>query len=287
MKITTKTVKTLTIKPNGRSSDFIPPSFIFGCAAPCKTYCYVQRNNKEFVQVAENIDNILNSINKHSLKQPWPKTANQCDKEFYLYDIGCNNDVSLYWKHQDWVRIFDFFKNSSRCKATFATKFVNRKMLDYNPEGKVRIRFSIMPQHISDIVEPGISTVVEKLEVVREFQNAGYEVHLNFSPVIITPAWEKDYEELFKLVAEKTEGLSGIESEVIFLTHNKELHDHNTTLYPEAESLLWSPDIQEDKVSSYGGKNIRYRYDMKSRYISRFTELYKPYLNNIKIRYIF
>jgi spore photoproduct lyase len=287
MKIINKTVKNLSVKDNGRSSDFIPPSFIFGCAAPCKTYCYVQRHNKEFVQVAENYKDIIDSIGKHSRKLPWPKKPNQCDSKYYIYDIGCNNDLSLYWKHQNWRDIFDFFKENSKAKASFATKFVNRKMLDYSPEGKIRIRFSLMPQVISDIVEPGISSVEEKLGAIADFQKAGYEVHLNFSPVIITPTWERDYEELFKLVEEKTQDLRNLESEVIFLTHNRDLHEHNLQKEGNAESLLWTPDIQEDKTSTYGGDNIRYKHELKSQYIWRFKELYNQYIPYINIRYIF
>jgi hypothetical protein len=38
-------------------------------------------------------------------------------------------------------------------KLTFATKFVNREMLDYDPQGKTRIRFSLMPHQMSRLAD--------------------------------------------------------------------------------------------------------------------------------------
>jgi len=57
-------------------------------------------------------------------------------------------------KFHQWEKIFDFFVRHEKAMATFATKYVNDKLLLYNPNKKVRIRFSLMPQVWADILEP-------------------------------------------------------------------------------------------------------------------------------------
>lgn len=77
-----------------------------------------------------------------------------------------------------------------------------------------------------------------------------------------------------------------MKSECIFLTHNKFLHDFNVNLGLETTSLLWNESIQEEKVSQYGGVNVRYKHELKSEMIDRFSAVYKNYFGNT-IRYIF
>lgn len=103
--------------------------------------------------INDNIDQILDGISQHLETLP-VKTANQTDLLFWTYDIGCSTDVCLHWKHTNWLKVFEFFKQHPRAKATFATKYVNLKLLDFNPEQKIRVRFSLMPAHISEILEP-------------------------------------------------------------------------------------------------------------------------------------
>lgn len=42
--------KTLKIKPNGRSSDFVSPHFILGCNGGCNSYCYTNRFGRNNVR---------------------------------------------------------------------------------------------------------------------------------------------------------------------------------------------------------------------------------------------
>ena len=57
-KITRKTFK---IRESGRSSDYIAPSFGYGCLLNC-TYCYMKRHKAEGLDVATNIETILTEI---------------------------------------------------------------------------------------------------------------------------------------------------------------------------------------------------------------------------------
>ncbi len=78
-----------------------------------------------------------------------------------------------------------------------------------------------------------------------------------------------------------------VKCEVIFLTHNVNKHEHNLQINPVAEELLWKPNIQEGKISQYGGENIRYNHKFKAQYIREWTELHDKIIPWNTIRYIF
>ena len=193
-------------------------------------------------------------------------------------------------KYHDWEKIFDFFTQSDLpIMGTFATKYVNDKLLDYNPDKKIRIRFSLMPQDLSDILEPNTSLISERIDAINDFYYAGYDVHINFSPIIIIPGAKSLYEDLFKKIDYYVDDKikNDILAECIMLTHNKGMHEYNLEHNPEVEELLWNPEVQEDKISSYGSKNIRYKWQLKNRYISDFVKLHDEIIPWNKIRYIF
>jgi DNA repair photolyase len=54
--------------------------------------------------------------------------------------------------------VFDF-KKHPKLAATFATKWVNTKLLDYVPENKIRVRMSLMPEKMRAILENGTSPI--------------------------------------------------------------------------------------------------------------------------------
>jgi spore photoproduct lyase len=175
--------------------------------------------------------------------------------------------------------------------GSFATKYVNKELLDFNPEGKIRIRFSLMPYELSDHLEPNTSSIYERIMAVTKFLDAGYEVHLNFSPVIVHDHWLQHYENLFDNIARMAKHYDWnddrVKAEVIFLTHNEQKHWYNVAHKLPGEEFLWTPKIQESKVSQYGGTNVRYEHRRKADYIRQFQELHDRILPFNAIRYIF
>ena len=266
------TRKSMLIRPSGRSTDFLTPTIIMGCGYNCG-YCYCKRHKTEGVDIATNINDILTVVDHHVWFADVEK-PNQTHHEFITYDLGCNSDMALHAKHYDWVKVFDFFKNHPKAMGSFATKYVNKKLLEYNPEGKIRIRFSLMPQVYADQLEPNTSKIIDRIRAINDFLEVGYDVHINFSPIIVEDSWLKQYRILFEgvdaLVDRKYKHL--VKAEVIFLTHNDGKHQYNLTNKLPGENLLWKPKIQESKVSEYGGINIRYKHDLKAEYIKQWTE---------------
>ena len=55
----------------------------------------------------------------------------------------------------------------------------------------------------------------------------------------------------------------------------------------EIERLLWKPSIQETKISQYGNENIRYKYELKRRFIDSFLNAHEKAIPWQKVRYIF
>ena len=280
------TRKTFTIRESGRSSDYITPSFGYGCLLKC-SYCYMKRHKPEGLSVAKNFGDILTSINNHAYFYADVEKPNQTDEKYITYDLACNEDFALHSKYYPWEKIFEFFKNHPIAKATLATKIIPVNFLSYNPDYKVRIRFSLMPQKISSIIEPNTSMIIDRIKAIDAFIESGYDIHVNYSPVIIHDNWQKEYEELFHMMNDYVEYKDMVKSEVIFLTHNESKHNYNLAHNIPGEDLLWTPEIQEKKISSYGGSNVRYRYDLKAGYIREFKELHNSIVPWNTIRYIF
>lgn len=248
--------------------------------------CYCKRHTDEDITIATNPQDILTAVNNHAMFAVVEK-PNQTHPEYITYDLSCNEDFSLHAKYHKWEYIFDFFKNHPKAMGSLATKYVNNKLCTYNPEGKIRIRFSLMPQHYSDLLEPNTSSILERIKAINRFIEAGYDVHINFSPVIVHDKWLEHYEYLFKQVNEHVSYKELVKAEVIFLTHNEEKHKRNLIYGTPGEYLIWKPEIQESKISQYGGKNIRYKAGLKAQYIKEWTRLHDETIPWNTIRYIF
>jgi len=283
--------KSLEVRPNGRSADFIAPSYSNGCAMAC-AYCYVPRRKgyANPISTFVNIDAISRAITRHATRLGPKPAPNQVDPTRWVYDVGENGDCSvdalIGAKLADLVALF---RGLPDAKASFATKYVNRDLLAYDPQGKTRIRFSLMPEAIARVVDVRTSPMAERIAAIDDFAAAGYEVHLNFSPVIYYEGWLDDYADLFAQLDDTLAPATKAQlaAEVIFLTHNDGLHEVNLAWHPRAEELLWVPGLQEAKVSETGGHNVRYRHGLKGRLVEDFCHLLRDRLPSCAIRYAF
>ncbi len=283
--------KSLTARPNGRSSDFIAPSTSNGCAMAC-SYCYVPRRKgyANPITVFVNIERILGYLERHAGRQGPKPEPNQCDGVDWVYDIGENGDCSVDAIVSDNVRdLVDLFGRLPNAKASFATKYVNRDLLDYDPRGGTRVRFSLMPDDISRRLDLRTSRVSERIAAIDDFVAAGYEVHLNFSPVVVHEGWLEGWTALLDEI-DSTIGAaakSQLACEVIMLTHNAELHEVNLGWHPRGEELIWRPDLQQPKRSQSGQLNVRYRNGWKGRWVDQLTDLIAERMPYCRVRYAF
>jgi len=188
-------------------------------------------------------------------------------------------------------------------KPTFATKLANKfsigmldSIYDVRPY-RARIRVSLMPQKIADIVEVGTSKIKDRIEGIKLLYDKGYEVHINFSPIILYNTWAEDYIQLLQdidsyIMSQDAYYQSKLKNqlacEIIFLTHNEKLHEANLRWNPEAEELMWNPDMQELKVNKRGATDIlRYKIETKKTATLLFKGMLAKYLPYCKVRYAF
>jgi spore photoproduct lyase len=283
--------KGLTMRPNGRSAHFIAPSTSNGCAMAC-AYCYVPRRKgyANPISIFVNIEETCAAIERHARRQGVLTAPDQIDPQHWVYDIGENGDLSVDASICDNVLdLVGLFRRLPNAKGSFATKFVNRDLLSYDPQNKTRIRFSLMPEKIAKVVDVRTSPIAERIAAVNEFVQAGYEVHLNFSPVIVYEGWEQDYQPLFEQIDDvlSPKAKDQLRAEIIFLTHNEQLHEVNLRWHPKAEEYLWRPDLQQVKRSEGGMLNLRYKAAWKQQWLICFQNLLADTLPYCGVRYGF
>ncbi|MDR6176382.1 spore photoproduct lyase [Nocardioides zeae] len=283
--------RSLQARPNGRSADFIAPSTSNGCAMAC-SYCYVPRRKgyANPITVFVNIERILGYLERHVARQGPKPEPNQCDPHDWVYDLGENGDCSVDALVSDNVRdLVDLFARTPGAKGSFATKFVNRDLLDWDPRGGTRVRFSLMPREMSRRLDLRTSPIGERIAAVDDFVAAGYEVHLNFSPVVLHEGWYDEWRDLLREIADVVSPAAReqLACEIIMLTHNEGLHEINLGWHPRGEDLLWRPDLQEPKRSHSGQVNVRYRAAWKRRWLDQLLELVATELPGCRVRYAF
>ncbi len=283
--------KSLSARPNGRSADFIAPSTANGCAMAC-AYCYVPRRKgyANPITVFTNIEQITGYLRRHVARQGVKPEPDQVDPHSWVYDIGENSDCSVDALVSDNVAdLVATFRSLPTAKASFATKHVNRQLLDLDPAGRTRIRFSLMPDADARLLDIRTSRVADRIAAVDDFVAAGYEVHLNLSPVVLRAGWEEDWAQLLQQVDDVLSPAAKAQAaaEVILLTHNRGLHEVNLGWHPKAEDLLWQPALQQAKRSQSGQDNVRYRDDVKRAGVQRVRELVARHAPWLGIRYAF
>ena len=270
--------KTLITKDNNNSANCIAPNLIYGCFGGCvDTYCYMSRYNGKRVFANTNVDDIFNSVVKW--EENYNKVPDQQDPKYTMVDIACNTDLVLMQKFLaepllDYIKRYD---DHEQLNSTMATKYPKLLKLDVNHfNKKPRVRVSLMPQKYADILEPKMQDVKSRIKDVNRLKKLGWEVHLNYSPLIFYPGWKDQYKELFKLVS----AIAGENMcEVIALTnHNNQM----TRASDDAKDLM---------KRSYEVKNktgvMRYPLKHKTRLLSEFKEIYAKYFSLSTIRYIF
>ncbi|MDH6228776.1 MULTISPECIES: spore photoproduct lyase family protein [Streptomyces] len=283
--------QTLTTRPNGRSADWIAPGASNGCAMAC-AYCYVPRRKgyANPITLFTNIEAIVAHVRRHVQAQGPKREPNQCDPQAWVYDIGENGDCSVDALVCDnTADLVAAFRRLPTAKASFATKFVNPDLLAMDPQGRTRVRFSVMPATDSRLLDIRTSPVADRIAAAADFLDAGYEVHFNLSPVVLRPGWQQDWADLLVHLDDVLPGRvkEQAAAEIIMLTHNQQLHEVNLGWHPRAEDLLWQPGAQEVKRSENGALNVRYARQVKSDALARLRELIAAHAPWLRIRYAF
>lgn len=269
--------KTLETKENNNSSNCIAPNLIYGCQGNCKSYCYMARYNGDRVFVNTNVDDIFQSV--VDWEKDYTKVPDQQDPVYTMVDIACNTDLVLMQRHLsepliDYLKRYD---NHPRLNSTMATKYPSLLNLDVTSfNKKPRVRVSLMPQEYADVLEPKMQSIKSRIEDINRLKLLGWEVHINYSPLIFYPGWLEQYKSLFLQVKE----IAGENKcEVIALTNHKLQMEKAST---EAQELM----KYSSEVKNSSGV-MRYPIKHKNKLIEEFRQLYSEFFDLSTIRYIF
>jgi spore photoproduct lyase len=270
--------KTLVTKDNNNSANCIAPNLIYGCFGGCvDTYCYMSRYNGNRVFVNENVDDIFESVVKW--EEGFTKVPDQQDPVYTMVDIACNTDLVLMQKHLpepliDYLKRYD---DHPRLNTTMATKYPSLLNLDVKKfNKKPRVRVSLMPQRFADVLEPKMQKTIDRINEINRLKNLGWEVHINYSPVVFSKGWEEAYDELFRMV----KSIAGENKcEVIALTNHP---NQMAKASDEAKKLM----KDSCEVKSKSGV-MRYPLVYKKGWLDHWVFLYTGYFNSNTIRYIF
>ena len=270
--------KTLVTKDNNNSANCIAPNVIYGCFGGCvSTYCYMSRYNDTRVFVNTNVDDIFNSVVEW--EKSYVKVPDQQDPVYTMVDVACNSDLVLMQKHMpepliDYLKRYD---DHPQLNSTMATKYPGLLKLDVNHfNKKPRVRVSLMPQVYSDILEPKMSSILSRILDINRLKELGWEVHINYSPLIFVKGWDVEYNNLFSKVLE----IAGINNcEVIALTNHKNQMARSSE--SAQELMKYSSEIKNKQGI------MRYPLSYKFKLIDKFKKIYTQYFSENTIRYIF
>ncbi len=282
----------LTVQPSGRAVDFVTPHFVRGCAGACRiAYCHVNESLGKQIEVSGNVEEVLQAVHRHICSQPWPRLSNRSDERYYTYDFAPSTDVGLHYDATDWARVIRFFSEHPRAKGAFSLKYIREELWeDIRVEpGKVRVRLSLMPEPIRRILEPTAPSVSERLAAIPLLRAAGYEVDLNFSPLICYEGWLDDYAALFALIsyAVPSELREGMHYEATLLSHRPASRARNLTQgRNDAERLLFNDDLQELVGAGDPHQMLRYRYELRRGILREWRDLAARMLPWVEGRYV-
>ena len=277
--IKTQKTRTLVTKDNNNSANCIAPNLIYGCFGGCvDTYCYMSRYNGRRVFVNTNVDEIFESVVE------WEKTFNkvpdQQDPVYKMVDVACNTDLVLMQKHMpeslhDYLKRYD---DHPQLNSTMATKYPALLKLDVKHFNKPpRVRVSLMPQVYSNILEPKMQKIESRIQDINRLKDLGWEVHINYSPVVFHRRWIQHYDEMFAQVV-KWAGRDN-KCEVIVLTNHKNQMEKASA---EAQDMM----KHSCEIKNNSGV-MRYPIRDKTKLLIFWKQLYNQYFELETIRYIF
>ena len=250
---------------NGRSTDFLPSLMMeqgcykFGCS-----YCYTERNYPnnflkiyndlfKIVALAKYIEDDQHFLEEKFIeinKKPFEKHRDSKHPDMITIDLGCDSDVvtsnsttahSNYHGHMVDV-INQIAESTSHIMTSFATKSaeIDNFIAGCKNPNKHRIRLSISPEHHRQILEQNTSKIVDRLAAVNKLVDAGFEVHINLSPIVVTDNFEKEYDDLLNLINNTLtqKAKDQMAYEIIFLTHSEKLFAPMGECVPKAHNMM-------------------------------------------------
>jgi len=298
---------------NGRSTDFLPSlmmeqgCFKFGCS-----YCYTERNypnnflkiyNDLFnvVDLAQRIDANQEEMEKkffQETKKRFERSRDTRHNSFITIDLGCDSDVVTSNSttigenyHGHIVDAMNQIADSTKdIMTSFATKSaeIDPFIAGCKNPHKHRIRLSLSPEHHRQVLEQNTSKTIDRLHAVNKLVDAGFEVHINLSPIVVTENFTSEYTDLLTLIDSTLtqKAKQQLAYEIIFLTHSEKMFEPISQCVPKAHDMMVNgplklvPKWNKPSVISYSRQDKNALKGVMNKLVATIT----PYS---RIRYMF
>ncbi len=301
------------IDPNGRSTDFLPSLMMeqgchkFGCS-----YCYTERNYpNNFLKIYNDLFKIVDLANQIDQNQDqmeakfiqvnkkrFERNRDPKHNQMITIDLGCDSDVvtsNSTTIHDNYHgHMVDAMNRIAETTSSIMTSFAT-KSSEIDPfingckyPSRHRIRLSLSPENHRQILEQNTSKTIDRLHAVNKLVNAGFEVHINLSPIVITENFQKEYGELLQLINSTLEdnAKAQLAYEAIFLTHSEKLFEPMSCSVPKAHQMMVNgplplvPKWNKPNVLSYSRQDKKQLKEIMNGLVHNYT----PYS---RIRYMF
>ena len=167
-------------------------NFASNCNMDCR-YCYLQEylSGNPSLKVFSNVGDLLREADE---------LLSRHRRFFFRIGTGEITDSLALDPYIGFSReIVPFFAKQPNTLLELKTKSdCVDELLTMDPKDRVVVAWSMNPQHVIELHEPGTASLDERLGAARRCQEAGYRLGFHFDPMIEYPGWDKDYEEMLE-----------------------------------------------------------------------------------------
>ena len=270
----------ITENSNQGNSDFIFAGIGYGCMFGC-AYCYTNMRKLYHLNVAPytlyvNFDKCLDRLKWHQGQQGKP----------VLYDFSCNNDsVAEGAFFSSTARLIEEIGKCENAYGICTTKATDIDyLLDLAHNSRTTIKVTMAPPRQIRNFEFFTGGLEDRIRAVNRLKDAGYNVGLNFSPLVLRNGWLEDYVELFRVIDANltNEAKDGLIGDAFFYTHRNFLVE-KLPVFKRQFGILHNPD---EFPTIPKGKGV-HRYRDLEEPINAFKLKLAKYLPYFQLRYIF
>ncbi|GAC1494680.1 MAG: spore photoproduct lyase [Vulcanimicrobiaceae bacterium] len=292
-----KTTLALVVSPpSARKLQPIPPSADWqfhlarGCPAHCQ-YCYLAGSltgppvTRAYVDLPDILAGLRDYVGTGRVTSQSAARAG----EGTTFEASCYTDP-LALEHltgalSETVAFFGAW--DAPVQLRFTTKFdAVASLLDIEHHNRTRVRFSVNARAIVRRFEGGTASLDDRLTAFAAVARAGYPVGVTIAPIMPLPEWRAEYGALIDAIAERLDGIAGVDCSVELITHR---------FTPGSKSVLdgWYPGSQLEmdesarsmKRTKFGSTKYVYTKDVMADLKRFFYERIADRMPGAKILY--
>lgn len=236
-----KRILAVTVKKSLRFSTCKPSAHFqlplsTSCPGLCE-YCYLQTTlgKQPYLRVYVNLEEILETTQKY-IDNRVPQTT--------LFEASATSDpLALEPWTGSLFKAIEFFGKQEHGLFRFVTKFTAvDHILSAKHNNRTRVRFSLNTPHIIKTHEKGTPSLEHRLKAAAKIASAGYPLGFILAPIFIYSGWEKDYENLLRMIKRKIPSIHERDLTFELITHRFTKRAKNIILERFPQSLL---DMEE------------------------------------------